>query len=528
MIPQKPLFDMRNLYQRPCRVHGFAGQMVISERCMSFLTRPPTTRLRSRMPSRQDWDSEQKIQHIDIWLEHFARRLPGADFKDGVLNLGEGGIHFVGSDLRNSKLWIRPCYEHLTDMIREKINDGSKSRFVIIGSPGIGKTMYSYLWLYDLAFECQRVVYQYSTNMRFLFDWSSASKQPFVRSGSGEDFNEELMQAKTWFLIDGRANLGNEPMRFNARCIVFTCSPNPQEYQYFAKTREALKLYMPVWSESEVMICRKKLYKDKPEKEVLGRVSTYGGLARYIFDKTNVECIVDFKEAMDSLSSFDTIFEAVGGSSNPLLYLLPQFFGVKDTNFQYYGFRVEFGSKFLANEVLANLVPMNETQIFTWVEAGINDIFAGMRGQIQQYFHQKGLSPKRIRGGDASSLICKKASSCSSLVGSLITTPPGQKLLTYTEHADSDSTASEETVDEKELDEFERSHDLKERRMRKMEQRERRNKLQIHKQSMERIRREKEAMEAQELARLHSERERLGRVIEFLERRSRRGSSGNK
>lgn len=326
----------------------------------------------------------------DPWLEHFAKQLPTAELKEGVLNLGDGGIHFLGCDLKNSRIWIRPCYEHLTDLIREKIGDGSKSRFIIIGSPGVGKTTYSYLWLYDLAVESQIVVYQFNSNTRYLFDWSVAPHiKPAVRAGTGEDFNFELMQARTWYLVDGRANIAGEPMRFNAKCIVFTCSPNPQEYHQFAKPRDAIKLYMPVWSESEVLTCRKKLYRDRPEKEILGRYETYGGLARYVFDKSYVECIVDFKQAIDSCARFEHVFEAVGGSVHPLLYLLLHFFNVKDDNFQYYGFRVEFGSKFLATEVLANLMPFNEPHILKWVEASANDMFAGVRRQIRHYLKEQ-------------------------------------------------------------------------------------------------------------------------------------------
>lgn len=134
-------------------------------------------------------------------------------------------------------------------MISRMIDGKDAFKFVVTGSPGIGK---SYFLLYIMwrlvqnspAEDPPTIVVQYKGKLALCFQGSKVFK------GSIESFETQLENPNTWLLVDGM-----EPVFRNAKTIVFT-SPNLNVYSAFLKEVLSTELFMPVWSFDELQACR--------------------------------------------------------------------------------------------------------------------------------------------------------------------------------------------------------------------------------------------------------------------------------
>lgn len=75
----------------------------------------------------------------------FATALTKAVVTEDTLELANGTF-FLGNRHWGSKLFIRPCYKEMADLILS----GEVQDIVVTGTPGIGKSMFGYYLLYLL------------------------------------------------------------------------------------------------------------------------------------------------------------------------------------------------------------------------------------------------------------------------------------------------------------------------------------------------------------------------------------------
>ncbi|CBJ33665.1 conserved unknown protein [Ectocarpus siliculosus] len=76
-------------------------------------------------------------------VSDFAAALTGAVVTEDTLEL-VNGTFFLGNGKLGSKLFIRPCYKEMADLILS----GNVQDIVVTGTPGIGKSMFGYHLLY--------------------------------------------------------------------------------------------------------------------------------------------------------------------------------------------------------------------------------------------------------------------------------------------------------------------------------------------------------------------------------------------
>ncbi|GIL64892.1 hypothetical protein Vafri_18731 [Volvox africanus] len=214
-------------------------------------------------------------------------------------------VNLLGRDLWGSSLLVRHCYRGIFDRMMELHSSNGKKRFVITGTPGIGKSFFAVVlmgWLVqEIGVSTFLVEYQAG---RYLFTREGTNIK--VEEGSKTDFKEELEDPLTWWIVD--MGKGAEV----PACTVLLASPDQQRYKEFLKFPGSSKLYMPVWSNEEIEECRMQLYPNLDKEEVEKLVTLWGKVPRYVLEKARDEwTLVRFKETI-SRCKWEDIISCIG------------------------------------------------------------------------------------------------------------------------------------------------------------------------------------------------------------------------
>jgi len=133
-----------------------------------------------------------------------------------VGNMIDFQVPIFGFERFPSKLYVRPCYEDLWDDI-----SSNTCHYLIQGSPGIGKSMFSVYLLWRFAKQIQPPNY-----IIWAFKGIGKAGAFFI---DGRCLRISVNNLENWFLSHERAALilvdGVEPLLSDGRCIV-NASPN--------------------------------------------------------------------------------------------------------------------------------------------------------------------------------------------------------------------------------------------------------------------------------------------------------------
>ena len=89
----------------------------------------------------------------------FGAALTEAVVTNNTLELADGTF-FVGEAKLGSKLFIRPCYKELSELVLDGASCGTFSDIVVTGTPRIGKSMFGFYLLYLLRCRGKNVVFE--------------------------------------------------------------------------------------------------------------------------------------------------------------------------------------------------------------------------------------------------------------------------------------------------------------------------------------------------------------------------------
>jgi len=189
--------------------------------------------------------------------------------------------------------------------------DGSpECGLVITGNPGIGKSWFINYCLYRFASEKKTVfVESVSQNKAWLF----RPNLPVLLfdPASSVAFPNELDNPNTIYLFDPAGNkTAREPRQVKAFTVV-TASPNNAHYQQFIKRVEN-RLYMPCWSEDEIVEISNYRPPHIKIEEVMQRYYKYGGIIRHIFAKNDEVYSRDLDSAINTFQP-DLLYKTPAG-----------------------------------------------------------------------------------------------------------------------------------------------------------------------------------------------------------------------
>lgn len=198
---------------------------------------------------------------------------------DSTLELADG-TSFLGEATLGSKVFIRPCYNNFSKSILHGGSSGTKRNFVVTGTPGIGKSVFGFYFLYLLRCQGKTVVYE---NKRRWYRFSDAG----VTEGRYDSFVDAgyLNDVDSWYLSDP----DDRPFEGFSGSTVVLVSPKKKRVHEFLKQALSERLFMPVWSLDELLDCRRDVLSHVPITDVEKAFTQVGGVARVIFGATDLE-----------------------------------------------------------------------------------------------------------------------------------------------------------------------------------------------------------------------------------------------
>lgn len=221
-------------------------------------------------------------------MADFGAALTGAALTENTLTLANGTF-FLGESAYGSTIFVRPCYDETFQLIRKSAaqrNDGTTPKIVIVGTPGIGKSVFGFFLLYQLRLEGRTVVFEAGSFWyRFSDEGSVEGKfSSFKKAGFFNDGN-------TWYLSDPKFR----PEKISNLPTVVFVSPKIGRTEEFLKMRNSEEFCMAPWSEDELMECRRLIFPEVSQNDVQQRFDIVGGVARVVFGEVDFE---RYKQAM--------------------------------------------------------------------------------------------------------------------------------------------------------------------------------------------------------------------------------------
>ncbi|KAI7947563.1 hypothetical protein MJO28_009471 [Puccinia striiformis f. sp. tritici] len=225
-----------------------------------------------------------KLSMLEVKLKveedivRFWKALPDATLvSHGEMQYLELKDSFVlGDEELGRRFLVRSIYQELCDHLERP---SCQKKWVVTGTPGIGKTIFSAYYLWIAARKQKTVVWQPFQSQ------NEPSKTYLMTSGGVQrvalDSNElvdALANSETVYIVDGQA-----PITCNAWTLLVT-PPQYDNYKYLLK-EQAFMLYMVPWSYEELLNCKTHLYSDEkalPTTLMERLFEWYGGVPRYV------------------------------------------------------------------------------------------------------------------------------------------------------------------------------------------------------------------------------------------------------
>ena len=281
---------------------------------------------------------------------------------NNTLELADGTF-FLGQPDLGSKLFIRPCYEDLSELILEGVIDGTITKIVVTGTPGIGKSQFGFYLMYLLRCRGKTVVldergiwYRFSDEGVIMGDRSG-----FINAGY-------LQGTNTWFLCDPK----DRPDEILGLPTVVLVLPETARVNSFMKQVHSRRFYMPVWSLGELLECRRAIFAHVPEADVRERFGMVGGVARAVFDADKLEQVCAKMQTaawnmdlgvLQQILLGDADLISTDRGDDELLHLSP----IPETGFK--KFSVGFASEYAHNVTLGELPKMKFAALASFVRA---------------------------------------------------------------------------------------------------------------------------------------------------------------
>jgi hypothetical protein len=244
------------------------------------------------------------------------------------------------------------------------VAEGVRS-IVVTGVPGVGNSYFGLYVLWQLAMRGETVIWQRSLHSeRYKFQGST------VQVGGLDSFRAELRNPSTWHELPPYSNkaplpcpfhfalhasirsadvllptgvrrfLIDEPVAsnpcadFDAVTIMFS-SPKRDNYKALLNATSSVRqsdiLYMPAWSEEELLECQRLIFNNVTPARVKELYSIWGGVPRMVFDNAvrSASSLATLRGLLGQ-ASLSSLLAAAGGMdmadthSHRLLQWLPQ------------------------------------------------------------------------------------------------------------------------------------------------------------------------------------------------------------
>jgi hypothetical protein len=354
-------------------------------------------------------------------MYNFWNGIKNAIIKDNFLILPEN-TYFNGELDNGSLIYVRNSYKELYELMfnpnlkdEESLSFNSKTfnrykRFIISGTPGIGKSQFAFYIIYLLLKDGKTIIWNHHKKKDKVYIFNN----DFIKIG-GQSLlsNVDLVNPNIIYLVDSiRPNIGN------VKTILFT-SPDKSIYKYFKK-ENGLLLYMPIWTWDEIFYTHSNIsrYNEIPIQKIFDLFLKCGGVPRSLF----IEIEGAIKNLDDAIRSSDikSMIYSVGTSqqSKDTSNLVVHHTVVENTTRKieydkytgktdlkpaiaekYINPILRFASDYVAEEILTNIKIMANDDAKYFLIASIGSD-KGMLGSIRGHMFEAFAHRQLSRGGD--------------------------------------------------------------------------------------------------------------------------------
>ncbi|GIL83627.1 hypothetical protein Vretifemale_12295 [Volvox reticuliferus] len=215
-------------------------------------------------------------------MKLFWQALLSAEITVGSFLKLPSNVYLLGLKRWGGALLVRHCYRDLFDQMMDLHSSGTKRRFCITGTPGIGKSFFAVVLMGWLVKEKKvRTIVFDTAGSRYLFTFYGMNV--IVKEGNQNDFRDKLNNSATWWIID----MG--PARDVCEAsTVLLASHNLDQYLTLLNLRVATALHMPLWTDDEIEKCRSQLFPTLDAAMVQTLMLKWGNIPRYVLEKVCV------------------------------------------------------------------------------------------------------------------------------------------------------------------------------------------------------------------------------------------------
>ena len=218
---------------------------------------------------------------VRFWKDLPAAQLLG-EGKEQYLDLKESYV--LGNRELGHRIVVRPVYNELRECFDRK---SAMSKWVVTGTPGVGKSFFSAYYLWVAACEKKTVVWQpfetdHDARSTYLMTSDGVRRAAY---GSPELVNA-LENSETVYIVDG------QPPLLRPTWTLLVTSPNYKIYKDLRKQACSQLLYMPPWSYEELRHCKAVLYADEEKlpTTLMNQLFDWcGGVPRYVLQFASTE-----------------------------------------------------------------------------------------------------------------------------------------------------------------------------------------------------------------------------------------------
>lgn len=158
---------------------------------------------------------------------------------------------------------------------------------------------------------------------------------------------------------------------------VFITSPRRDRYWEYNKQRDAAMLYLPVFSWEEVLACHGMCFPALPLDGITARYSRWGGIPRYVLEKTDVASQRLLEQAVTEVKP-SALLKALGEASDAASTVSQRLLHLKcrgeieelpNNSHLFYDFgRSELGSAYICDIVLKEVAESNDMKMRQFLE----------------------------------------------------------------------------------------------------------------------------------------------------------------
>ena len=275
-------------------------------------------------------------------------------------------------------MYVRSCYPLLYQRL------AGQHCAVLLGTPGIGKTMFGLYLLWRRLREREApsgghgpVVYQSAEGLCVVLH----EGRPHMYAQGAFAVTELLLRDDTYYVVDGRT-----PEQATCAALLIT-SPKRAVWGKWVTQHSAALHYAPVFSLPELLVCRACCYQRIPEARVLALFDRWGGSARFVLDQCDEQhqerltCeLTASLRTCDLVAAFNAICAADCGVDD-VRHCIAH---MMDVSAGFTSFTLEFASNYMRDRVLIELAVRGSAAVRQFIHAAQPEPYlAALRGHLK-------------------------------------------------------------------------------------------------------------------------------------------------